>query len=199
LDNQFLEPDPLLIALIDLLNTDVNEFLKKFATSQLLVGLLVSGEEKRLVKNSSEEYESLAIFTTAQNLKDFEADARPSVMTGLEIAELAASAGAGLVEIDPPAEHRLITGSMVNALLANENWIDPAENLELRQVIAEFLKDKKIDFALHSGDWTDLKIYLAGEFELIAEIAPQLAVFLSQSEIALKYLPSGADILYSHG
>jgi hypothetical protein len=199
LNNQFLEPDPSLIALLDLLEADVNDFLKDFATSQLLVGLIVTGEEKRLVKNSTEEYESLAIFTSALNLKNFEPNARPSIMTGREIAELASTAGAGLVEIDPPAEHRLLTGSMINAVLANEKWIDPAENLELRQIIEEFLRDEKIEFALQGGDWTDLKIYLAGDFELVAEIAPQMAVFLSQSEIALKYLPSGADILYSHG
>jgi hypothetical protein len=200
LSNKFFEPDPSTLALLEILEFDVNEFLPKFADSEFLVGLVVSGEEKLLVKHENENYLALAIFTTLEKLNAFEVLARPTVMTGSEIAELALTSGSGLIEIDPPDEHRIITGSMSSALLDGTHWIDPADNTELNQLIENFLSSyREIQFALQGGDWTDLKIYLSGDFDLIGEIAPQMASFLSQSEIALKYLPSGADILYSHG
>lgn len=200
LNNKSLESDPSILALLEILELDVNEFLKKFTDSEFLVGLVVTGEEKLLVKHQNENYSALAIFTTLEKLNAFEAFARPTVMTGSEIAELALTSGSGLIEIDPPDEHRLITGSMSTTLLDGTQWIDPAENAELNHLIENFLSDyREIEFALQGGDWTDLKIYLSGDFDLIGEIAPQMASFLSQSEIALKYLPSGADILYSHG
>ena len=127
------------MALLEILEFDVNEFLPKFADSEFLVGLVVSGEEKLLVKHENENYLALAIFTTLEKLNAFEVLARPTVMTGSEIAELALTSGSGLIEIDPPDEHRLITGSMSSALLDGTHWIDPADNTELNQLIENFL------------------------------------------------------------
>jgi hypothetical protein len=182
---------------LKLLALDVPRALGVFAKLDFIVGLNVSLESKQLVLLANDDFKALAVFTSSASLTDFSSLARPLVLNGLEISEMAFNSPTKLLAIDPPSGHRLLTGSMLSAVIERENWLDPAQSKELKLEIASYLdENSELDFRVEVGQWSDLRIYLRGSGDEAAVIAPKLALFLKGSPIALSFMPSGADIIY---
>jgi hypothetical protein len=184
--------------LLTLLDSDLSGFTKSFLESQFLIGLNVNNDLKKLLVVDNEHYKALAVFTSLPRLLDFDKTARPAIFSGKEIAEVALKSPSKLIEFDPPDRHRILIGSVLQSAVDGNRWIHPAQNVFLHDLVQEFLSNtSNISFKLELGDWTDVKIVLSGDRDQAQDIAPKLAVFLSQSPTAVQFMPSGADIIYS--
>lgn len=194
--HEFLSTDAKLTEVLANFADNPRELINYLQTHSLLLGMLVTGSNQELVLSSTPNYKALAVFSNQDLLLSFKADARPAIFTGRELAELTLSSGSGLIEIDPP-NGVIVTGSMARAIVNEANWVDPAEDQELTQIIENYLRAAgQTEFRIERGSWTDIRIFLKGEFEKVAPVASSLGQFLSQSQTAVENLPSGADILY---
>lgn len=193
----FKSQDPKLTQAIDSYKADpyqIIEFLKK---GYLLIGLIVEKSEKKLVLSDNKEFKALACFSTQKQLSEFSFKARPSILPGREIAEFALKSETRLLHLDPPFGI-VISGSILKAVVSDQEWSDPAQNQALISILSQQLdKHPGVEFTLTLGDWTDLKIVLSGDFENCTKAASQLGHYLSRDPKVIDLLPSGADIVYS--
>lgn len=172
------------------------EVISYFKNHSLLLGMVVTGSNKDLLLSSDSNYKALAVFSNQDLLLSFKSEARPAIFTGKELVELTLNSGSGLIEIDPPAGV-ILTGSMARAIANDEIWSDPSKNQDLIKIIGDFLNEMgQSEFRIERGIWTDIQIFLKGDFGKVTTVASALGQFLTQSQTAVENLPSGADILF---
>ena len=172
------------------------ELMNLFREESLLIGLLITKDSKNLVLSENENFKALACFTNENKLLEFSPLARPSILHGKEIAQLANTSSTKLLHLDPP-DGPVVLGSMLRAIITNEKWVDSSQS----EILNSFIQDQighhhEVSFYLERGEWTDLKIALTGEFKICAEVASKLGQLLAKDPTVIELLPSGADIVY---
>ncbi len=193
----FKVKDPKLVEALNEVNQNPELICDYLINHDLLVGLLVDKEEKKLVISSTENFKALAVFSTEESLRDFAATARPAIFSGKEIAELALKSDSRLLHLDPPMG-LVINGSKLKAIASSRRWLNPQFDQFLLDLVNQQVKQfDEVSFELASGEWTDLRIILRGDFQNCSLAASNLGQFLHKDPKVIELLPSGADIVYS--
>lgn len=193
---KFKAKDPLLVDVLDRVQKNPELICDYLVDSELLVGLLVDKDEKKLVLSTTKNFKALAVFSTEKSLLEFSPAARPTIFSGKEIALLGLKSDSRLLHLDPP-DGLVINGSKLKAIVNGVQWQDPVLDESLRGIVYEQLKDfDEITCELAAGQWTDAKLILQGDFETCAKAASMLGQFLHRDPKVIELLPSGADIVY---
>lgn len=174
-----------------------NILLTLFQEESFLLGLKVDKSASKLVVSQTPDFSALAAFTYEDKLKEFAPDARPSILSGREIAELALNSKSRLLQLDPN-DGPIVLGSMLKSIIEKTSWSAPSNNEQLFSMIKNTLsKWQGVNFELAVGEFTDLKISLFGNVEICIQAASDLGQLLSKDPKVSGLLPSGADIVYS--
>lgn len=174
-----------------------NILLTLFQEESFLLGLKVDKSFSKLVVSHTPDFSALAAFTYEDKLKEFAPDARPSILSGREIAELALNSKSRLLQLDPN-DGPIVLGSMLKSIIEKTSWSAPSNNEQLFSLIKNTLsKWQEVEFELAVGEFTDLKISLFGKVEVCIQAASDLGQLLSKDPMVNGLLPSGADIVYS--
>ncbi len=193
----FKVKDPKLVEALNEVNQNPVLICDYLIEHDLLVGLIVDKKEKNLVISSTKNFKALAVFSTEESLRDFAATARPAIFSGKEIAELALKSDSRLLHLDPPMG-LVINGSKLKAIASSRRWLNPQFDQFLIDLVNQQVKQfDEVTFELASGEWTDLRIILRGDFQNCSLAASNLGQFLHKDPKVIELLPSGADIVYS--
>lgn len=202
IDHGQVDPELLDLLLQDRLHSK-SKLFTKLNSSRLIAAVIPKKEEHvemvQALFVSNDGRQAMPVFTSLDELKDWNQEARPLPLNAVDFAKQVLTQGLDGLIIDIASNHKfLIDGYMLKCLANGKEWKYPHQDRE----VLDFIEGVCLGLAevskveIEQGQDCDLKVTIYGS-RSIAQKVIEVSEKIAQSEIIRERAPQGADLFLS--